>query len=65
MVSKLPEIPSPEDPTWLAEVTYRFAFDAAYRPLPSDANAARLRLEGGNRASLNSLIGRPTPNRQN
>jgi len=25
MVSKLPEIPSPEDPTWLAEVTYRFA----------------------------------------
>jgi len=50
MVSKLPEIPSPEDPTWLAEVTYRFAFDAAYRPLPSDANAARRRLDGGNRA---------------
>ena len=50
MVSKLPEIPSPEDPAWLAEVTYRFAFDAAYRPLPSDANAARRRLDGGNRA---------------
>ena len=65
MVSKLPETPSAGDPSWLAEVIYRFSFAAAHRPLPSDANAARLRLEGGNRASLNSLIGRPTPNRQN
>jgi carbonic anhydrase len=50
MVSKLPESLSPEDPTWLAEVIYRFAFDATHKPLPPDANAARLRLEGGNRA---------------
>jgi carbonic anhydrase len=50
MISKLPGSLSPEDPTWLAEVTYRFAFDAAHRPLPPDAKAARLRLERGNRA---------------
>ncbi|KQV10896.1 hypothetical protein ASC97_16470 [Rhizobium sp. Root1203] len=53
MVSKLPG--SPEDPTWLAEVTYRFTFDAAHRPLPPDANAARLRLERGNRAFADLL----------
>ncbi len=34
----------------LAEVIYRFAFDAPHRPLPQDADAARLRLEAGNRA---------------
>ena len=31
-------------------MTYRFAFDAAHRPQPLDAHAARLRLESGNRA---------------
>ena len=39
-----------EDQTWWAAVTYRFAFNTAHRPLPPDANAARLRLESGNRA---------------
>lgn len=39
-----------EDPAWCAEVTHRFAFDISHRPLPSDAHAARLRLESGNRA---------------
>ncbi|MGO4441449.1 carbonic anhydrase [Rhizobium sp. RAF56] len=62
MASKLPEDVSPEDPTWLAEVTYRFAFDAVHRPLPADANAARLRLEGGNRAFA-ELLGRVTPSK--
>lgn len=38
------------DPAWQAEVTYRFAFDGAHRPPPPDANAAKLRLEAGNRA---------------
>jgi carbonic anhydrase len=33
-----------------AEVTYRFDSRSAHRPLPIDANAARLRLESGNRA---------------
>lgn len=50
MAKKLLEGASKEDQTWLAEVTYRFAFDAVYRPLPPDANAARSRLEAGNRA---------------
>ncbi|WP_342242839.1 carbonic anhydrase [Ensifer sp. OTU672] len=50
MAKKLLGGASKEDPTWLAEVTYRFAFDAVYRPLPPDANAARSRLESGNRA---------------
>jgi carbonic anhydrase len=62
MAKKLPEGHSTEDPTWLAEVTYRFAFDAVYRPLPSDANAARLRLEGGNRAFA-ELLDRVAPSR--
>jgi carbonic anhydrase len=44
-----------DDRTRLAEVTYRFAFDAAHRPQPLDANAARLRLESGNRAFANLL----------
>ncbi len=46
-----------EDPTRLAEVTYRFAFDAVHRPLPPDAHAARLRLESGNRAFAELLDG--------
>ena len=39
-----------ENSALLAEVIYRFAFDAAHRPLPQDADAARLRLEAGNRS---------------
>ncbi len=39
-----------EDRTRLAEVKYRFSFDGVHRPLPPDADAARLRLESGNRA---------------
>lgn len=41
---------SAEEQTWWAEVTYRFAFGAKPRQLPSDAHEARLRLESGNRA---------------
>ncbi|MBX5224978.1 hypothetical protein HJC06_00755 [Rhizobium sp. NLR9b] len=41
---------SRENSALLAEVIYRFAFDAAHRPLPPDSEAARLRLEAGNRA---------------
>jgi len=44
-----------EDPTRLAEVTYRFAFDAVQRPPPPDALAARLRLESGNRTFADLL----------
>ncbi|CDM61198.1 MULTISPECIES: carbonic anhydrase [Rhizobium] len=62
MASKLREDLSQQDSTWSAEVTYRFAFDAAHRPLPSDANAARQRLEGGNRAFA-ELLGRVGPSK--
>jgi carbonic anhydrase len=50
MARKRIEGSSTDDRTSLAEVKYRFAFDAEYRPLPPDAQAARLRLESGNRA---------------
>ncbi|KQV80471.1 carbonic anhydrase [Rhizobium sp. Root1220] len=50
MAKKLPEGLPIEHPACLAEVTYRFAFDGAHKALPSDPNAARLRLEAGNRA---------------
>ena len=62
MAKKLPERLPMQDPTWLAEVSYRFAFDAARRPLPSDANAARLRLEAGNRAFA-ELLDRVAPSK--
>ncbi|PDT02725.1 hypothetical protein CO666_19390 [Rhizobium chutanense] len=45
-----------ENSALLAEVIYRFAFDAAHRPLPRDAQAARLRLEAGNRAFAELLV---------
>ena len=50
MASKRTEGSLTENPNRLADVTYRFAFDAAYRSLPPDAPAARLRLESGNHA---------------
>jgi carbonic anhydrase len=40
----------PFDMTWWGEVTYRFAFNTASRAPPLSAEAARLRLEAGNRA---------------
>lgn len=48
MASKRTEDPAAGE--HLAEVTYRFAFDEAHRPLPRDSEAARLRLEAGNHA---------------
>ena len=50
MARRRTEGPLTEDTTRLTELTYRFAFDAARRPPPSDSRAARLRLEAGNRA---------------
>jgi carbonic anhydrase len=64
MARKRTEGSSTDDRSRLAEVTYRFAFDAAHRPLPPDAPAARLRLESGNRAFaklLDRIASSPPP----
>ena len=52
---------STNDPALWAEVTYRFTLDAERRPLPSDPDAARLRLEAGNRAFAKLLDQVSTP----
>lgn len=62
MATHPPEDRRLDDPAWHAEVTYRFAFDGARRPLPSDANAARMRLEAGNRAFA-ELLDRLVPSK--
>jgi carbonic anhydrase len=52
---------STNDPALWAEVTYRFTLDAERRSLPSDADAARVRLEAGNRAFAELLDQVSTP----